>query len=205
MSENKPSKDPRSERAEQQRNRILDAAERCFISHGFNAAGMALIAETCDMSPGLIYRYFENKSAIVLAIIERQLAVRRAELASLGSADDLSARMHGMFKLWREGSSKTMNPALFLEMSAGATRDPKIAEALGNADRIARADFCRWLAARVPEGLPQSDPAAIESRAVILQCFFEGLAIRSVVEPAIDEHLLYRSIDDILPKLLSFD
>ena len=61
-----------SDRACAQRERILDAAQKCFVSHGFHAAGMALIAETANMSPGLIYRYFDSKSTIILAIIERQ-------------------------------------------------------------------------------------------------------------------------------------
>src|SRR5262249_19557223 len=61
-------------RAPQQRQRILDAAEKCFIESGFHAATMARIAATAGISPGLIYRYFESKSAIVRAIIERHLA-----------------------------------------------------------------------------------------------------------------------------------
>ena len=60
-------------RAAKQRERILDAAEVCFIQHGFHAASMAGIAQTADMSAGLIYRYFDSKAAIVKAIIERHL------------------------------------------------------------------------------------------------------------------------------------
>ena len=41
---------PRSSKAEArtqaQRERILQAAQQCFIEHGFHAAGMAKIAET---------------------------------------------------------------------------------------------------------------------------------------------------------------
>jgi len=54
-------------RAAKQRERILDAAEACFIRHGFHAASMAHIAQTADMSAGLIYRYFDGKAAIVKA------------------------------------------------------------------------------------------------------------------------------------------
>jgi len=60
-------------KADRQRQRILDAAEKCFIESGFHAATMAHIATTAAISPGLIYRYFKNKSAIVRAIIERHL------------------------------------------------------------------------------------------------------------------------------------
>lgn len=51
-------------RAEKQRQRILAAARRCFVERGFHAASMATIADTAEMSQGLIYRYFESKNAI---------------------------------------------------------------------------------------------------------------------------------------------
>ena len=35
-----------------QRERILTAAQECFIGHGFHAASMASIAETAGMSAG---------------------------------------------------------------------------------------------------------------------------------------------------------
>src|SRR3546814_16038354 len=43
-----------------QRERILCAAQKCFVEHGFHAASMASIAETAEMSAGLIPREFEN-------------------------------------------------------------------------------------------------------------------------------------------------
>ena len=41
-------------KAHRQRQRILDAAEKCFIESGFHAATMAHIATTADISPGLM-------------------------------------------------------------------------------------------------------------------------------------------------------
>ena len=81
-------------RAEAQRERILCAAQRCFIECGFHAASMASIAETAQMSAGLMYRYFENKSAIVLAIIERQLHEGRTQIAQLHSSSELAASLY---------------------------------------------------------------------------------------------------------------
>ena len=43
------------ERARAQRERILRAAKRCFVEHGFHAASIADIARTAEMSAGLIY------------------------------------------------------------------------------------------------------------------------------------------------------
>ena len=66
----------RSRRAEAQRNRILNAAQRCFAERGFHGASMAAIADTAQMSAGLIYRYFDNKSALIHGIVESVRARR---------------------------------------------------------------------------------------------------------------------------------
>jgi AcrR family transcriptional regulator len=62
-------------------------ALKCFIEHGFHAASMANIAEAAQMSAGLMYRYFDNKNAIVLAIVERQLEEKRAGIRQLHSSE----------------------------------------------------------------------------------------------------------------------
>ena len=85
------------ERAERQRDRVLEAAKQCFVEHGFHAASMANIAEAAHMSPGLIYRYFENKSSIILAIIERQLQESRAGIDALDHGTDMAARLAEVF------------------------------------------------------------------------------------------------------------
>ena len=63
------------DRSRQQRDRILQAAQQCFIKDGFHAASMANIADTAGMSAGLIYRYFASKSDIILAIIGEELGL----------------------------------------------------------------------------------------------------------------------------------
>src|SRR3546814_17854087 len=70
-----------------QRERILCAAQKCFVEHGFHAASMASIAETAEMSAGLIYRYFENKNAIIMAIVERQLQLLSEDIRPNRPAD----------------------------------------------------------------------------------------------------------------------
>src|SRR3546814_21159289 len=84
--------DKATARIEAQRERILLAAQECFIQHGFHAESMASIAETAGMSAGLIYRYFENKNAIILAIVERQLEMLRNDI-ELNRDIDLPAAM----------------------------------------------------------------------------------------------------------------
>ncbi len=192
------------EHAEAQRNRILRAAEHCFIEHGFHAASIANISEKAGMSAGLIYRYFENKNAIILAIIDQQLKERRADIAKMRADFDFVGRMEEMFACWQKCDGSVMNPALFLEMSAEASREPQIAQALAQADKLTRADFREWLKSRAEaQGLEVSDQE-VRMRAIALQCFIEGLLVRAIREPDRDMSELHSAVKLFLSHLLSF-
>lgn len=190
-------------RAEAQRERILCAALKCFIEHGFHAASMASIAATAEMSAGLMYRYFENKSAIVLAIIERQLHEGRRQVAQLRTSSDLAAELLNVFECWRARDPGMMNAALFLEMNAEATRDPQIAEALRASDEAMRQDLEAWMSRDRAEGGLGLPAATVATRAFILQCFVKGLLVSAVRQPDLDHAALKHAIDAQVGRLLS--
>lgn len=194
-----------ADRAEAQRHRILDAAEKCFIRHGFHAASMAGISNEAQVSAGLIYRYFENKDAIILAIIERQLHERREDIASLQTDVDLAGRIGELLATWKKGEGRVMNPALFLEMSAEASRNPEIAKALGRADGRCRADFTQWLQELVRARKIAMDEAEIERRALALQCLVEGLAVRTMREPDLDASTFVEVVKLMLPHVIPLE
>lgn len=190
-------------RTQQQRERILNAARGCFVKHGFNAASMAKIAETAGMSPGLIYRYFDSKNAIILAIIEQQLQDARADIAALDPDTDLVPVFQDLFTRWQRADSELINPALLLEMTAEATRDPQIARALAAADRVTGSELSGWLKA-----MAQSEDRGIsdrdtEARSFLLRCLLGGLAIRAVREPDLDPAVLRDALRLVFPRILS--
>jgi AcrR family transcriptional regulator len=176
----------RRERAQAQRERILDAAQRCFVAHGFHAASVASVAEAAGMSPGLIYRYFPSKHAIILGIIERQLDAARARIAALSATTDLAAHLAASFREWRDGTATEFNVPLFLSMNADAARDATIAEALRASDRTIRGELAAWLQAAAAARGRSLDAATTAPRAALLQCLYEGMALRSVREPDLD-------------------
>src|ERR1700736_1663561 len=53
------------------RAQILDAAMICFAKRGFHQASMHDISAEAGISVGLIYRYFENKEAVISAMADR--------------------------------------------------------------------------------------------------------------------------------------
>lgn len=189
---------------EAQRDRILTAAQQCFIRHGFHAAGMAGIATAAGMSPGLIYRYFDSKNAIILAIIERQLADKRANIDNLQTQPNWEQRICDLFLGWQRGDDSLMNAALFLEMSAQASRDPQIASALAAADDASRACFLAWLQQHARAQGATVDSAQLQARALVLQSFIEGLAIRAVREPTLEASGVVAAIRQVMPGLLNF-
>src|SRR5438445_11330407 len=60
------SPDPTLDRREQ----IMRAAMVCFAKHGFHQTSMHDISDEAGISVGLIYRYFENKDAVISAMAD---------------------------------------------------------------------------------------------------------------------------------------
>lgn len=196
---------PRSSKAEArtqaQRERILQAAQQCFIEHGFHAAGMARIAETAGMSPGLIYRYFENKAAIIQAIVQRQLDLVREDIR-LNRKVDLAKELADTYGSQRDTDGRHLSAPLLLEVSAEATRDPQIAAAVQHFDRQLRQSLQEWLGRGRQAGGPGIAPQDIPKRVLVLQLLFEGMRLRETREPDLDRTLLEDGLREVIAHLL---
>lgn len=190
-------------RTRAQKERILAAAQACFVESGFHAASMATIAETAEMSPGLIYRYFENKNAIILAIIERQLTISRRRIRELHCSQNLSSRIFEYFEEKEPRDRNSMNHALYLEISAQATRDPQIAEALRRYDVAVCSELSGWLSHSKEEGGCGLTGDKVPVRALMLLSLIEGLKLRGTREPDLDRRELRSALDEIVDLLVT--
>jgi AcrR family transcriptional regulator len=54
------------------RERIRDAAEQVFASHGYEGASMRLIAEQAGVAQALLHYHFQNKDTLHAAVFERR-------------------------------------------------------------------------------------------------------------------------------------
>ena len=184
--------------ADAQRARILDAAQKRFIEQGFHAATIADIAATAGMSAGLLYRYFQNKNAIVLAIIERDLEHRHNRIATLEPGMDYAAGLVQVFRDFQSAHDHGMHAALLLETSAEATRVPAIREAASDTDRETREAFAEWLGG---SGDKRLAPRQAQAHALLLQIVVDGLAVRSAREPDLDSAKLRKALAPIVDLL----
>ena len=60
-------------RSRARRDQILSAAAKLFGENGFHGSSMAELAKRAGMSVGHIYHYFENKDAIIEALVDREM------------------------------------------------------------------------------------------------------------------------------------
>ncbi len=198
MTESPPAARPSAELRQQQ---ILAAAARCARRSGFHGASMADIAQAASMSVGQIYRYFENKEAIIAAIVDQDVQDMRerfAELESSGTslADAIIAKADESVA-WNYDPERA---ALRLEVYAEAARNPRVAEMLRKSDAEERAFRKDILKRTRPPGASEAD---LEARGEILSMIFEGMLIRGVNNPDSDHAAVAEALRATLRHLLA--
>ncbi|MCK0506640.1 TetR/AcrR family transcriptional regulator [Aromatoleum anaerobium] len=194
---------PDPPRAEVRRAQILAAAGDCFRSKGFHGASIAQISRIAGMSPGHIYHYFENKEAIIAAIVAQDLEHVLAMTASLRVACNMK---EAMVEHVADGVARNLEPrtaGLNLEILAEAARNPHVAEIVRSADRVCRDSLGRTLRDMRRASGHDDDEATIAGMIEVLAAMFEGLASRSIRNPHLDRDVVVRLFQGALRDLLS--
>ena len=189
-------------RADARRQQILTAAARCFCDHGFHGASIAQISKVAGMSPGHIYHYFDNKDAIIGAIVAQDLEHR---LALTEILREVANTRSGLRTHVAQAIGKQLDPdtaALKAEIVAEAGRNPKVAEIVRKADAVGR----RGLAAAIREIRQRSgfqdDRATIDGMVELFSALFGGLLLRSITNPTLDAEALTARIVRIIEATL---
>jgi AcrR family transcriptional regulator len=186
---------------ETRRQQILDAACDCVRQAGFHGASMAEIAKAAGLSVGQIYRYFENKEAIISAIVARDLVEMREKFAEMESRPgDL---LDSMSEHLPEAVDKCFDlgrAALSLEVLAEAARNPKVAAILRAADEQERV-YARAMLDRSRK--PEWSEAEFEARCEVLGLLFDGMIMRAVNHPDTDREALVGVLRATIRQLLS--
>ena len=147
----------------ERRERIVEAAERAFVRHGFHAATMQHVADEAGMSPGNLYRYFPSKEAIVEGLCEVD-KMRRA--GSFSAFADFMARNGDLAEAIRSGmrehvlSKPPEKARMIVEIWAEAGRNPRVAEITKTLDADVLSGLERLIDVAKAAGAasPQLDP-----------------------------------------------
>ena len=92
-------------RAQAKRDAIHAAAQALFLRHGFAGASMDAIALAANVSKQTLYRYYQNKEALFVAVLEQLALDHLSEPALLAARDtpmDSRATLEHALTLWAQ-------------------------------------------------------------------------------------------------------
>ena len=189
-------------RAEARRAQILAAAADCFRAHGFHGASIAQISKAAGMSAGHIYHYFENKEAIIAAIVARDLEHVLTLTAQMRSARNVKDAMLECVATGVEDNLDPSHAGLNLEIVAEASRNERVAQIVRGADRACRESLALTLRDMRCASGHQDDDATIDAMVEVLAAMFEGLMCRTIRNPDIDRGIVMRLFQNAVRNLL---
>jgi len=188
-------------KSEMRREQILCAAKSCVQQAGFHGASMADIAQAANLSVGQIYRYYENKEAIIAAIVAQNLTESRERFAQMQSASgSIEEAMLKEIACAVECLSDPNYVALHTEIMAEAARNPRVAKIVRDADAEERS-LMHDLMSRIRK--PHWSDAAVGARSEAIFTLLSGIIVRAVYYPEADKAGLTRSIQAIVRELLN--
>src|ERR1700682_157184 len=110
------------------RTQILDAAMVCFAKRGFHQASMHDISAEAGISVGLIYRYFENKEAVISAMADRHKQEIQEILERARQASGLLESLEILFTAHCCEDAPQVVSAFVVDLFAEASRNTHVAE-----------------------------------------------------------------------------
>ena len=105
------------------RERLLDAAEGCLEQFGPQKTSMEDVARAAGMSRATVYRYFENRDALLLGVASRQASALAAEAINyLGQFNTISDWMvEGLLFTLRELPHRPVFASLVTSLDSSAS------------------------------------------------------------------------------------
>src|SRR5216110_1910064 len=141
---------PQIESSLDRRTQILDAALICFAKRGFHQASMHDISAEAGISVGLIYRYFENKDAVISAMADRHKKEIHEVLERARRAPTLLESLEILFTAHCCENEPQVVSAFVVDLYAEASRNPHVADLVRDVLTTAM-DGVTELIARAPE------------------------------------------------------
>lgn len=165
------------------RTQILEAAVVCFAKHGFHQASMHDISAEAGISVGLIYRYFQNKEAVIAAMADRHKSEISNLLERARQAPSLLEALEILFTAHCCEDSPKVLSAFVVDLYAEASRNPVVADLVRDVLNTAM-DGVTKLIARSPEGQNAPDGQSPRELAELIFAVARGMLMLDILQPA---------------------
>lgn len=107
---------------EERKGELIDTAERLFITKGYDQTAVSDIVKEVNLSQGAFYYYFESKEDVLVAILEKNVAVMEIALRQTADRTDLeeAVKLNAMFNQFISAtvSGKKIHNYIHQEMNA---------------------------------------------------------------------------------------
>lgn len=175
----------RERRREHTRRALIEAAADVFARRGFHGASLDEIAETAGFTRGAIYKHFDDKEDLFLAVNEhfneRTLQAFAEEIAQ---RPELRWNVPALASIWRRTANESPNldAALGLEFRLFELRNPAVRERSRAQRRRTRELVARYIEDQsAAMGVSLEIPAA--TLAHVLLAGADGLSQDAAVDP----------------------
>jgi AcrR family transcriptional regulator len=164
------------------RSQILDAALVCFAKRGFHQTSMHDISAEAGISVGLIYRYFENKEAVISAMADRHKEEISEMLERARKAPTLLESLEILFTAHCCEDAPQVVSAFVVDLYAEASRNPQVADLVRDVLKTAM-DGVTELIARAPEAQNARQGLSPADLAELIFAVARGMLMLDVLRP----------------------
>jgi len=170
---------------ETRRQQIIDASAACFARGGFHRTTMHDICSEAGLSPGALYRYFESKEAIILAMCDRGHEEDVATIREAMELEDTSKILGELIRIYFSGIEDQEYCALMAELVSEAPRNEQIGDSLRGGWVKIMEPMAALMAKAQENGDIRPDLDA-KSVAAVLMGVYQGLVLQHLIDPDMD-------------------
>ena len=170
----------RTESSGDRREQILRAAMVCFAKRGFHQTSMHDISAEAGISVGLIYRYFENKDAVISAMADEHKKEIQEVLVRARQAPTLLESLEILFTAHCCENAPQVESAFVVDLFAEASRNPRVAELVRGVMK-ATMDGVTDLIARSPEATASRLNLSPREQAELIFTVIDGGMMREIL------------------------
>src|SRR5207248_435296 len=172
---------PQADSVSDRRCQILDAALVCFAKRGFHQTSMHDISTEAGISVGLIYRYFENKEAVISAMADQHKRQISEVLERARQAPSLLESLEVLFTSHCcSENTPQVTSAFVVDLFAEASRNNRVAELVRDVSKTTM-DGVTDLIARSPESKNATHNLTPRQITELIFAVNDGILMREVL------------------------
>jgi AcrR family transcriptional regulator len=195
-----PERLTRQEHKSQTREQLIDAAAAVFAKRGFEAATLDEIAAAAGYTKGAVYSNFKSKTDLMVALIERRVALQSDQYSQRFEGLDLETATRGL----EAHSDQPLEPErewliLAVEFWLHAMRDERTRLLVADEYEHARSVVADVIVKMGYGADGHEAPFEPREMAIIIEALGTGLSLQAALDP---DHVRMGLVGEVLVKLL---